>query len=168
MQNTISTNRLSLDILTEGDAGFIIEIVNSKGWLQFIGDRNVHSKEDAIVYIHKILATPNLYYWVVRIKEESIPIGIVSFIKRTYLDNFDIGFALLPGFAGKGYAYEAANGVLSIVKTDPVYKTILATTIPSNLSSIKLLGRLGLHFEKEIEVGNEKLHIYTNQCQPKL
>jgi [ribosomal protein S5]-alanine N-acetyltransferase len=43
-----------------------------------------------------------------------------------------------------------------------VYKTILATTVPHNTSSVKLLTKLGLHFEKEIEVDNMILHVYSN------
>jgi hypothetical protein len=38
----------------------------------------------------------------------------------------------------------------------------MATTVPDNLSSIKLLTKLGLHFDKEIEVESEKLRVYSN------
>ena len=163
MQNNLSTERLSLAILTLDDHEFISRLVNSKGWIEFIGDRNVHSKEDAIAYINKILGTENLFYWVVRQKTTGIPIGIISFLKRAYLDHFDIGFAFLPEYFGNGYALEAAKEVLSVVSLNPIYNPILATTIPDNTKSIKLLNKLGLHFQKEIEVGNERLHVYTTQ-----
>jgi RimJ/RimL family protein N-acetyltransferase len=39
-------------------------------------------------------------------------------------------------------------------------KHILATTIPENIRSVKLLKKIGLTFEKEIEISNEKLHVY--------
>ena len=162
MQNNISTDRLHLHLLATGDYEFIIQLVNSKGWIKFIGDRNIHSKEESVAYINKIVDSTNIYYWVVRIKEGNIPIGVIWFLKRDYLENFDIGFAFLPEFAGRGYAYEAAKEILSIVSTYPAYHTVLATTIPHNLRSIKLLIKLGLYFEKELEVGNQKLHIYTN------
>lgn len=162
MQNSISTNRLFLDLLTAEDYNFIISLVNTKGWIEFIGDRNVHSKEDALAYINKILNSQNLYYWVVRIKNGNVPIGIISFMKREYLENFDIGFAFLPEFNGYGYAYEAAKEILSMAGANQEYHPILATTIPGNVNSIKLLVKLGLHFEKELEADNEKLHIYSN------
>jgi RimJ/RimL family protein N-acetyltransferase len=160
MQNNLSTQRLLLDMLTREDQEFIIQLVNTQGWIKFIGDRNVHSKEEAIAYIDKILNTENLFYWVVRIKNKNLPIGIISFLKRTYLDSFDIGFAFLPEFNGYGYAYEAAQKILSIVSE--TFKPILATTIPGNVKSTKLLVKLGLHFEKELEVEKEKIHIYSN------
>jgi RimJ/RimL family protein N-acetyltransferase len=162
MQNNIITGRLNLTLLTLDDRDFIVKLLNTKGWIEYIGDRNVHTNDDAIAYISKITSTQNLFYWVVRTKDDSIPMGIVSFLKRSYLENFDIGFAFLPEFNGYGYAYEAAKEILSAVSQTPGYYPVLATTIPQNVNSIKLLTKLGLHFEKEIEVENEKLHIYSN------
>ena len=37
---------------------------------------------------------------------------------------------------------------------------ICAVTVPENKSSIKLLNKLGLSFEKETTVENETLHVY--------
>jgi len=158
----VTTERLSLSALTVEDTDFIQELVNTKGWLQFIGDRNIHSKEDAISYINKINATPDFYYWVVRLIDTFESIGIISFIKRDYLEHCDIGFAFLPQYAGKGYAYEAAREILSIISSKPEHSIVVATTLPNNVSSIKLLAKLGFHFDKEIEVGCEKLHVYSN------
>ncbi len=161
MQTTINTERLSLDTLTVNDYDFVRELVNSKGWLRFIGNRHVNSKDEAIAYINKINRTPHLTYWVVRVKASNIPIGIISFLKRAYLEHFDIGFAFLPQFHGNGYAYEAAKEVLSIVRQYPGHTHILATTVAGNINSIKLLTKLGLYFDKEITVEEEKLHIYS-------
>jgi ribosomal-protein-alanine N-acetyltransferase len=166
MQECITTRRLFLDMLTTADYQFIISLVNSKGWIEFIGNRNVHSKEDAITYINKILTSKNIFYWVVRMKEGNIPIGIISLLKREYLENFDIGFAFLPEFYGCGYAYEAAREILSMLSESQEYSKILAITIPGNVTSIKLLVKLGFHFEKEIETGNEKLYLYSNSAEP--
>ncbi len=164
MQTKFSTQRLLLNLIVEDDHDFIFSLVNSKGWLEFIGDRNVHSKQDSIEYIGRIINTPDLFYWVVRLKDNNTPIGIISFLKRSYLEHFDIGFAFLPGFHGYGYAYEATEKVLSILSKKAEYTTILATTIPQNIYSIKLLNKLGFHFEKETEVLNKKLHVYTNSA----
>jgi RimJ/RimL family protein N-acetyltransferase len=165
MPTKVVTERLSLDNLTDEDGGFVQELLNTKGWLQFIGDRNIHSKEDAINYISKINSTPNFYYWAVRLIDTLEPIGIISFIKRDYLEHFDIGFAFLPQYNGNGYAYEAAKEILAIVSSKPEHAFIMATTMPGNTSTIKLLRKLGLQFEKEIEVGAEKLQVYSNAAE---
>ena len=161
MQQQINTERLQLKLLDLNDHDFIISILNTEGWIKFIGDRDVHSKEDALAYINKIMSNPNIFYWVARIKENNQPIGILSFIKRAYLDHFDIGFAFLPEFNGQGYASEAAKELL-LIAGNASYYPILATTIPQNQPSIKLLTRLGFCFEKEIEAENTVLHVYNN------
>jgi ribosomal-protein-alanine N-acetyltransferase len=162
--DSLQTARLSLSALTETDAGFILQLVNTEGWLAFIGDRNVHTEEDALVYVKKIIADPNYKYWVVRIKNTAEPIGTVSFIQRNYLDHPDIGYAFMPHFGKKGYALEAASAVMDHLVADPAISTILATVRPGNVNSIRLLEKLGLHFVKQIEVdGNEPLlYQYSN------
>lgn len=162
IQNIITTDRLNLEKLSIDDNDFINDLVNSSGWLENIGDRNIHSKNDAIIYINKILKTANFYYWVVRIKDTNTPIGIISFLKRSYLASFDLGFAFLPQFSNNGFAHEAAKAVLLMVSKVPEFDIVLATTLNSNKNSIKLLTKLGFSFEKEIEMDNAKLHIYTN------
>lgn len=162
MENNILTERLSMDLVKTEDHDFIMALINTKGWLDFIGDRNVHSTAEANAYIIKIINTPDLFYWVVRMKGENLPVGIISFIKRSYLESFDIGFAFLPAFNGNGYAYEAAKAVLLMVSNHTAYYPVLATTIPENEKSIRLLTKLGLHFEKEITVGEERLLLYSN------
>lgn len=161
MVTKISTDRLLLDVLTINDHAFIQAIVNSKGWLEFIGDRKVHSKEDALGYINKIQGTPNLTYWVVRLKTTDDPIGIISFLKRAYLENFDLGFAFLPEFSGQGYAYEAACEVMATLSQFPEYSPILAITLTGNKNSIRLLTKLGFKLDREIEEGAEKLYVYS-------
>jgi len=162
IQAQLSTPRLHLKLLQPDDHAFMRALVNTPGWIEFIGDRNVHSEADALAYIDRIMNTENLYYWVARTREGNTPIGVISFLKRSYLEHFDIGFAFLPEFQGAGYALEGARGVLDMVRGHPEYHPVLATILPHNVNSVRLLGKLGLRFEREIEVGEDVLHIYTN------
>lgn len=158
----IKTNRLLIEPLTEDDKLFIMELVNTEGWIKFIGDRNIHSEIDAVTYIQKINNNSNLLYWIVKLNETNETIGLVTFIKRDYLEHNDIGFAFLPNFFGKGYAFEATKEVLNYLVNNHSLMQILATTIPENINSIALLEKLGLRFEKSIEIENETLHIYNS------
>lgn len=162
-QSLLTTDRLLIDYLSLDDKNFILELVNTAGWLKFIGNRNITSLDDATAYIQKISDNPNTIYWVVKLKGDLTTIGIITFIKRDYLEYHDIGFAFLPNFATKGYAYEAARSVLNYVIHKYKLTYILATTVPENISSIKLLKKLGLVFQKEIEVQKEKVHVYGFQ-----
>ena len=157
----ISTSRLRLRGLSEADAAFIFELVNSPGWLRYIGDRQVVDLERASAYISKILGSSHVLYIAVETIENGVPIGIITLIKREYLEHRDIGFAFLPEFEGCGYAVEAAQAVLNQVVKMESDSRVLATTLPENIRSIKLLERLGLQFEKSIHVGGEELSVFV-------
>ncbi|MBI1769484.1 MAG: GNAT family N-acetyltransferase [Bacteroidetes bacterium] len=161
MQNSLSSKRLSLTKLSLGDIDFIYELVNTPEWIRFIGDRNVKTKEDARDLVQTIMNNPNVNYWVVRLHEQLIPIGIVSLVKRDYLDFFDLGFAFLPNHTKQGFAYEATSTFLQYLVNENYSPKILATTIKENVNSIGLLKKLGFQFEKRVEIENEELLLYS-------
>jgi [ribosomal protein S5]-alanine N-acetyltransferase len=161
MKTNYQTDRLSLSEINLNDALFILELVNTPEWIQFIGERNVKSEAEAIAYIQGIIENPNYTFWVVRILETKVPIGIISLIKRDYLKHFDIGFAFLPAFTKNGYAYEATLEVLKSAINESTHPQILATTIKENVNSIRLLEKLGLKFENTIEQNQETLLVYA-------
>lgn len=158
--HTLIASRLHLSPLTGKDAPFIRALLNSEGWLAFIGDRNIRSEEDARMYIRSILENTQVQYWVVRSKRDDTPLGVVTFIKRNYLPWPDIGFAFLPQFAGRGYAYEAARAVLETMMEKEPSGHVLAITVAANKPSIRLLEKLGLQWEQELEQDGELLQVY--------
>lgn len=160
MQNNYTTARLVLSKLELADAAFIYELVNTEGWLQFIGDRNVKNIADAEGYVQRINDNPNVTYWVVCTRGDGLPLGLVTLIKRDYLEHSDIGFAFLPQYAGKGYAYEGAVTVLRDLAKDPPHKHFVAITVGDNINSIKLSEKLGLKFSHEFERDGETLSQY--------
>jgi ribosomal-protein-alanine N-acetyltransferase len=161
MKKTYMTNRLSLSLLNENDADFILELFNTEGWIKFIGDRNIKTTEDSKIYIQKTAGNLDITYWVVKLKDKNVSIGLISFIKRNYLDHHDIGFALLPDFSNKGFAFEATEAVLHDALKDPTHKTMLATTMTDNRNSINLIEKLGFQFNKEIINEQVKLLLYS-------
>jgi RimJ/RimL family protein N-acetyltransferase len=161
MQNNYKTHRLLLNEINLNDAPFILKLVNTPEWIKFIGNRNIKTVTEASEYIQKIINNPNTNFWVVSIQDQKKPIGIITFIKREYLDYYDIGFAFLSEHAKNGYAYEASITVLNDVIKNSIHKHILATTVKENTNSIQLLNKLGLHFYKEIEYENELLLVYA-------
>ena len=161
MNRTYESDRLLLNILTPNDHEFILALVSSPEWIRFIGDRNLKNQQDALAYIDKILNNPNVEYRVVRLKKEMQAIGLVTLIKRDYLDHHDLGFAFLADFTGKGYAFEAASTVLQSLIKSGAHDRLLATTLPDNTSSIRLLEKLGFQFEKQIRPEVEELLLYA-------
>lgn len=156
----ITTERLTLSPLSEKDSAFIVELLNTEGWVKNIGDRNIRSKKDAREYIQKVTNNPHITYWTVKLKHGRLPIGLVTMIKRDYLPFNDVGFAFLPQFFNKGYAFEATKAVLLALVNSNGLEIILAISLPDNKSSIKLIEKLGLKFEKMINHENSILGVY--------
>ncbi|WP_017734029.1 GNAT family N-acetyltransferase [Nafulsella turpanensis] len=162
MQNNLNTNRLLLDPIGLSDADFVLELVNLPDWVKYIGERQVHSLEAAKDYISKMTNNSKIKYWVVKLKEDRTAIGVVTFIKRDYLQHHDVGFAFLPNYRKQGYAYEATVAVIDDVKRNRLSHThILATALEDNVKSIKLLEKLGFQFDTEIWVEDAGLLLYS-------
>lgn len=161
MEINYTTERLSLTKLGLDDYEFINQLVNTFEWKKFIGERNIKTEADAKNYVQKIMDNPNVVYWVVKSKTENVKIGIITLIKRDYLEHYDIGFAFLSEYTKNGYAYEATIAIINDAIENKNHNQILATTIKENINSIKLLDKLGLTFKNEIKAGNDLLQIYA-------
>jgi len=161
MYKNLETNRLRIRPINLMDAEFIMDLVNSEGWLKYIGNRNVSNKNEAETYIQKILDTPNFYYSVFELKDSGQAIGIVTFLNRENQDFPDIGFALLPEFEKNGYTFEASRAYLDEIIKSKAYKNIIAITIPNNYKSIGLLKRLELKHKYDFNRDNETLSLFS-------
>lgn len=169
MKYILETERLTLREFTVGDSAFILELVNSPGWLKFIGDRNILTEKQAENYLvngpMKSYADFGFGLCLVELKDPATPIGMCGILKRADLEHPDIGFAFLPKFTGNGYAYEIAAATLDNAVNVLNQKTILAITVPENKSSIRLLEKIGMRFIKPINFPNQKeeLLLYSNK-----
>lgn len=147
----LQTERLRLCQLSIQDAAFILELLNTPSWLTFIGDRGIRTLDDARNYILNGPVTSYNQFgfglYLVRLKENDLPIGLCGLLKRETLKDIDIGFAFMPQFTQKGYAYEAASCVMNYARTVLNVTRIVAITTAANRNSINLLERLGLRFE---------------------
>lgn len=163
----IETDRLLLRQYTLNDAPFIFKLMNSEGWLKNIGDRNIKTLEDAEAYMLKNYLSSYEKHgfgpYLVSLKEDGTPLGSAGLYKRDNLEHPDVGFAFLPEYGNKGYAYEASNAVMEFAAKILGIKIVVGITLETNLSSIKLLKKLGLS-----EVGSytyedgEELLLFSN------
>jgi RimJ/RimL family protein N-acetyltransferase len=148
----IETDRLILRRLSIEDGAFILRLVNEPSWLRFIGDRGIRTLDEACDYILRgpVESYQRLGFglYLTELKGDETPIGICGLIKRESLKDVDIGFAFLPEFWGRGYAYEAAAAMMDYGKNAFGLNRIVAVTTPDNYSSIKLLEKLGFRFER--------------------
>lgn len=163
----LETERLRLRELRKEDATFIINLLNTPGWLEFIGERNVKTEEQAITYMEngpvKSYRENGYGLWVVEKKNDLLPIGICGIINRPLLDNPDIGFAFFPDQMGMGYAYEIAKATLDFANLQLKIPVVSAITVAKNTRSIRLIEKLGLTFTREFSFPEtqELLSLYS-------
>ncbi len=161
------TERLFLKPTSEEDAEFIFELMNTPKWLKYIGDRNVKSVASAKEYITakmlpqlKRLGFSN---YTLVLKADKTKIGTCGLYDREGLDGIDIGFAFLPEYESKGYAFESVNKLKNVAFDEFGISEINAFTTKENISSQKLLDKLGLKFIKTTRIPNddEELLLYN-------
>lgn len=160
------TERLFLRPTAPDDAEFVLKLFNTPKWLKNIGDRGVYSIEEAGLYI-KMRMIPQMErlgfsnYTIVR-KSDNEKIGICGLYDRAGLDGLDIGFALLPEFEGNGFAFEAASKLVQVASDEFEITEIQAITSTDNISSQKLIEKLGLKFAGTVRLpnDNEDLFLY--------
>ncbi len=159
----LETERLVLRWMTAADAQFIFKLVNEPSFLSFIGDKGVRNHADAVQYIQNgpVASYKRFGFglYLVELKETRVPIGICGLVKRDSLPNVDIGFAFLPAFWSKGYAFEAAAAVKAYGKDFLGISRLVAITNPDNESSGRLLEKIGLRFEGMIRLSEDSSEV---------
>lgn len=170
----LETERLIIREIVEGDAEFILDLLNQPSFVRYIGDRNFRTVAEAKDFIENRYRQSyrehgfGLYSVELKAKfralsdarastsSENASIGICGFVKRDDLPDADIGFAFLPQFCGKGYAFESAEAVIRYGREKLNLKRVLAITSRDNESSEKLLEKINFKFERLIKLPHDE------------
>jgi RimJ/RimL family protein N-acetyltransferase len=160
MKNIIvETDRLKLRELTTDDAPFFLQLVNTDGWLQNIGDRKVYTLNDAEIYLKdrvlKSYEVNQFGMWGMELKGSNELIGMCGLVKRSQLKEIDIGFALLPAYYRRGYTLESAKVVMNYAKNTLKILNVVAICNTDNKASLSLLQKLGLTIDKKIKLNGD-------------
>lgn len=155
----LRTDRLILRRLIDDDAAFVHELMTDPDWLRYIGDRGVRTIADAHAYLRDVLlamyARHGFGLYRVELRESGEPIGLCGLVRRAGLEDVDVGFAFLPRFRARGFAYEAAAATLQYARATLGIPRIVAIVSPDNDASIRLLRKLGLTMERMIRLTPE-------------
>ncbi len=164
----LETERTILREVTKDDAEFVLDLLNQPSFIRYIGDRNVRDAVQARDYIESRFTGSYKKFgfgmWAVELKETSELIGLCGFVKRDSLPDADIGFAFLPQFERKGYAFESAAAVMEYGRKVLSLKRVLAITSKDNESSGRLLEKINFKFECLIKLppDAEELKLFSS------
>ena len=168
----LETDRLAIRLMSTDDAEFMLQLLNEPSWLHFIGDRGVRTVDDARNYIMNgpiaMYARLGFGFYIVELKDGGIPIGICGLVKRDFLDDVDIGYALLPQYWAKGYAYEAASAVMDYGTSALGLKRLAAITSSDNQRSARVLEKLGMRYERMVAYpdSGEEVRLFAFEDSP--
>ena len=161
----LRTERLRLRLVHAGDAAVYLDILNDPAFIEHIGDRGVRTLEAALKSIEdgpvSMQRTRGHSMYMVELLDSGAAVGLSGLIKRDGLDDVDIGYAFLPRYRGRGYAFEAAQAVVAHARALGIPRLVAITT-PGNAASIQLLLRLGMRFEgmRALVAGEPELNLY--------
>ena len=155
----LETERLVRQYFRTDDADFIVRLLNEPSFIEHIGDKGVRTVEEAYQYL---LTGPMDSYErfgyglnMVELKDTGEPIGMCGLVRRENLEDADIGYAFLEKYWSNGYAKESAEAVLEHARNTLRLDRIVAIVTPENHSSIKLLEKVGLTFERMIRMSDD-------------
>lgn len=159
MYREFETERLLIRPTIEQDAELIYQLMNTPKFIKYVGDRKINSVDDAEKYIQNKML-PQLYslgyssYSLIT-KLDREKIGTCGLYNRDGIDGVDIGFGLLPQYEGLGYAYESSCRLMKAAFEEFEIEEIKAITSKENMSSQRLLGKLGLEMIGTTKLPNE-------------
>ena len=160
----LETERLIVREVVPDDAAFVLDLLNQPSFKRYIGDRGVRTREQAREYIATRFTDSyrknGFGLYLVQLKDGKDPIGLCGFVSRDTLPDPDIGFAFLPQYEKKGYAFESAAAMMVHGRTNLGLTRVLAITTLDNDNSGRLLEKIGLRFEREIQLGDETLRLF--------
>ena len=163
------TERLLLRPTDLTDAVFVCELLNSAGWLRYIGDRGVRTVTDAENYIRdrmlrQLHERGYSNFTAVR-RSDGEKVGCCGIYHRPGIALPDLGFAYLDAYTGRGYGYEAGARILRAAHEDFGLTELRAITTPENSASRRLLEKLSFvdaGLETALYEGvDETMQLYT-------
>lgn len=152
----LETERLVLREVEEADAPFVLELLNSPGFLENIGDRGVRTEDEARAYIvERIIGSYREHgfgMWLTLQKLDGSAVGLAGLVRREGLDTPDVGYAFAPRSWGQGYAQEAAAAVLAHAQGALGIPKLAAITTLENFASMAVLRKVGFTYQGVIQL----------------
>ena len=163
MSFTLQTERLNMRQLTLDDAELMLAIWNDPAFIRNVTDRGIRTLDEAREAMStgalKLYEDHGFGPFHVSLRGDATPIGICGIFARDSLDDPDIGFALLPDFCSRGYAWESAKAVLDYARDELELPRLTAIVAPENAPSVGLIEKLGLRFETALCLPGEDAEV---------
>lgn len=148
------TKRLILREMTEADLDALYEIQSGEDDSPFLEplfedrDRQLAQIRDEIRYQYGFY---EFGIWIVELAESHTVIGRAGLQIRDGYGEPELGFVIAPAYRGHGYAREACEAVLQVVREELFFETIRAVVQRDNEKSLRLCKKLGFIVDNKAE-----------------
>ena len=162
----LETARLQLREMVEADVHDVYQLNSSPDVMRYLGaERTLSSLEEALALLRVRIFPQYQNYsigrWAVILKSNRLFIGWCGLKYEPETNEYDLGYRFIQKYWGKGYATEAARGVLEYCRLHLPDKRIVGKALIENLASIRVLEKIGMQFEGFDEHGDGTVAVYS-------
>ncbi len=101
------------------------------------------------------------FYWIVRNKQTSGFIGLLSLTPYHESGKMEVSYQLMASFWKQGYAKETVTAAVSFALSSLALPVVMAETQTSNISSCRLLETIGMKREGTLTPFGAKQAVYS-------
>ena len=143
------TERCVLTTFQESDCEDVSKLFTNQEVRRYLGGvRDADSLKETLESM--LTPQPAAYYWVARRESTKEFIGLISLDLHHDGIDYEVSYQLLPDWWGKGYAAETVTVIIDFALNSLKLPAVLAETQSANISSCRLLEKLGMELERKI------------------
>jgi [ribosomal protein S5]-alanine N-acetyltransferase len=162
----LETPRLRLREMVEADVHDVYLLNSSPNVMRYLGaERPVSSLDEALTLLRERIfpqyQSSSVGRWAVILKDNGLFIGWCGLKYDPAANEYDLGYRFIQNYWGKGYATEAARGVLEYCRQDLTGKRIVGKALIENVASIRVLEKIGMQFERNEEDSDGTVAVYS-------
>jgi len=162
----LETARLRLREMVEADVHDVYLLNSSPNVMRYLGaERPLSSLDEALALLRERIFPQYQNYdvgrWAVILKDNGLFIGWCGLKYEPAANEYDLGYRFIQNYWGKGYATEAARGVLEYCRQHLTGKRIVGKALIENVASISVLEKIGMQFERNEEDSDGTVAVYS-------
>jgi [ribosomal protein S5]-alanine N-acetyltransferase len=160
----LTTPRLYLSQFTIDDAPLILAL-NTPTVLKYVQERLPKDVDDAKQIITNIIIPQYELYqlgrFAIHVKEDNRFVGWCGLKYLKEENEIDLGYRFMENEWGKGFATEAAAACLQFGFEERNLETIIGRAHIDNIASQKVLQKVGLLYNKDIDEDGTTIKVYS-------
>lgn len=157
------TERCSLSTFQESDCEDVSKLFTNRQVRKYLGGiRDTDSLKETLEDM--LDPQSGSYFWVVRGKSTKEFIGLITLDPHHDGIDYEVSYQLLPKCWGKGYAVETVSVIIDFAMNNLKMPALVAETQSANISSCRLLEKLGMELERKVFRYGAEQSLYAIRC----